>query len=122
MFGASVVVGLTIVGIAVWLEWRESQGDVDGLGGGALDQRYLGKRRWLRRAIHLLLLISGVIVLVAGFAGPGRVWVFGWLAVAGLLVMVLALAVVDLWRTKRYLRRKLPELRRQTLGDDVADD
>ena len=122
MFGASVVVGLTIVGIAVWLEWRESQGDVDGLGGGALDQRYLGKRRWLRRAIHLLLLISGVIVLVAGYAGPGRVWVLGWLAVSGLLVMVLALAVVDLWRTKRYLRRKLPELRRQTLGDDVADD
>ena len=61
-------------------------------------------------------------MLAAGFAGPGRVWVLGWLAVSGLLVLVLLLAGIDLWRTNRYLRRKLPELRRETLGDRPADD
>ena len=57
MFGASLAVGLTIIAIAIVLEWREWQGRADSTTANALDQRYLTTRRWLLRAIHVMLII-----------------------------------------------------------------
>lgn len=113
MFAASLLLGTTILGFAAWLEWRERE---SGDAAQGFEEDYLRRRRRGRSAIHIMLAIAGVFVIAAGFAGRGLVWVALWSAVCGLLLLVVAVAMLDLWRSNRYLHRKLPEMRRQALG------
>jgi phosphatidylglycerophosphate synthase len=115
MLPASLMLGLTLLGFAAWLEWRERQGFDQG---PLFDADYLRRRRRGRQAVHILLAAAGVLILAAAVAGRGILWAALWSAVCGLLILVLLIAIVDVWRTHRYFYRKLPELRQQMLRPD----
>jgi hypothetical protein len=59
-----------------------------------------------------------VLILVAAFAGLGPIWVAAWTTVMFALITVVILAGVDAFRTHRYQVDKLPEIRRDVMGDD----
>ncbi len=119
MLPASLILGLTLLGFAAWLEWREQQ---ESDPGPLFDAEYLSRRRRGRRAVHILLAASGLLILAAAVAGRGVLWAALWSAVCGLLILVLVIAIVDFWRTHRYFYRKLPELRQQMLHPDETGE
>ncbi|QEG39975.1 hypothetical protein [Roseimaritima ulvae] len=115
MTAASIILALTLLGFAVWLELRERDEPQAGDADAAFDDDYLLARRRGRRAVHVLLVVAAVLILIAGLAGPGPIWIAMWLAVCGLLVVIMMLGMMDFYRSNRYLARKLPELRKQVL-------
>jgi hypothetical protein len=66
----------------------------------------------------MIIAACGILIIVAAFAGPGRVWVAAWTSVIAALMTVVVLAGFDAFRTHRYQKAKLPEVRRKTLNDD----
>ncbi len=115
MTAASMILALTLLGFAVWLELREREGPQAGDADATFDDEYLLARHRGRRSVHVLLVVAAALIFVAGLAGPGAVWIAMWLAVCGVLVVVMLLGAVDFYRTNRFLARKLPELRKQAL-------
>ena len=59
-----------------------------------------------------------MLILVAAFAGLGIIWMLAWMLVTVVLLLVVVLALFDALRTHQYHNQKMPELRRQFLGDD----
>ena len=117
MFAGSLVLGITLLGFAGWLHWNEVQGWPNERFETELDKKYLGQRTRSRRRIHLIIAGCGALVIIAAFAGPGAIWVGAWTIVMFALMTVVLLAGVDAIRTHRYQRAKLPEIRRQILGE-----
>ena len=117
MFLGSLVLGVTIIAFAAWLQWNESENATEETPRTDLDREYFSARTRARKRIHVLIAISGVFVLVAAFAGPGPVWLFSWMGVIVLLMIVVMLAGLDALRSHRYHVRKLPEIRREIFGD-----
>lgn len=119
MFGGSLVLGITLGSFAAWLHWRETHGWPDESFITELDHQYRAKRARARGRIHIIIAVCGVLILIAAFAGPDHpVWVAAWMCVMAGLVSVMCLAALDAFRTHRYQTSKLPEIRRQILGDD----
>lgn len=116
MTGASVVLGIAILGFAFWLDRHERGEPQPGDNDATFDDGYLRARHRGRQVVFYGLLVAGGLILVAAAAGPGPVWIASWLAVSGLLILVLMLGMLDAYRTNRYFARKLPELRRQAFS------
>ncbi|MEM1068556.1 MAG: hypothetical protein AAGG48_13125 [Planctomycetota bacterium] len=117
MFAGSLVLGMTIIAFAAWLQWNENETAGDENPRTDLDREYLNNRGRARKRIHVLIAGSGGLVLVAACAGPGPVWLVSWLGVIMLLLIVVMLAGLDALRSHRYHLRKLPEIRREIFGD-----
>ncbi|EMI22689.1 putative membrane protein [Rhodopirellula maiorica SM1] len=118
MFAGSLVIGITLLAFAIWLHWNEHRGWANESPQGALDQHYFASRMRSRRWVHLLFAFCGVLVIVAAFAGPGRIWIGCWMSVMVALLVIMVLAAVDAFRTLRYQSKKKPEIRRQVFGQD----
>ena len=118
MFEGSLVLGITLIAFAGWLHRQETDGWPSETFVTDLGKKYHRRRTRSRRRIHLILAGCGVAAIVAAFFGPGRVWVAAWSIVMVSLMAVVLLAGVDALRTQRYLKSKIPEMRRQILGDD----
>lgn len=123
MFAGSLLVGFTIILVAVWLEYNDSvtsaylaRQEPDkqltrDTATESIDARYQRVRRRWRLVIHLLLAICGALMIAAGWAGPGKFWIASWTAVAMLMLCILVLAVGDALRTHAHQVRKLAETR-----------
>lgn len=111
------MLGCTIIAFAVWLQRNEKENAVYENPRTDLDRDYLATRTKARQRIHWLIGASGVMVLVAAFAGPGPVWLLAWTGVIVLLLIVVLLAGFDAFRSHRYHVRKLPEIRREIFGE-----
>jgi hypothetical protein len=118
MFGGSLVLGFTLIGFAAWLHWNELQGWPNESFETELDKKYLGQRTRSRRRIHIIMAACGVLILAAAIAGPGAIWVGAWTIVMFALMTIVLLAGIDAIRTHRYQQAKIPEIRRQILGED----
>ena len=118
MFEGSLVLGTTLVGFAWWLHWNDTRGWPDESFKTELDNQYLASRTRSRRRIHWIIGACGALILLAAFTGPGAVWVAAWMTVMVALMTVVVLAGLDALRTHRYHAAKLPEIRREMLGDD----
>ena len=118
MFEGSLVLGITVLCFAAWLHWNDTHGWPNESFETELDNRYLARRKRSRKRIHIIIAGCGVLILVAAFAGPGPVWIAAWMIVIVGLMTVVLLAAIDAWRTHRYHHDKLPEIRRDVLGDD----
>ncbi|MDB4339084.1 hypothetical protein OAF09_00585 [bacterium] len=117
MAAGSIILGLTLCFFAGWLHWKDTEGWPNESFETVLDKQYRSKRSAGRRRIHYLIAGCGLAILVAAVAGPGVIWLVSWsLVMIGSLVVVL-LALVDAFRTHRYHSAKLPEIRRETIGD-----
>jgi membrane protein implicated in regulation of membrane protease activity len=60
----------------------------------------------------------GVMITAAAFAGPQTpLWAAAWMSVIVALIVIVMLALLDAWRTRRYHAAKRPETRRENFGD-----
>jgi hypothetical protein len=114
----SLILGITLCGFAGWLHWQELNGWPNESFETELDHRYRNKRTRARRRIHLIIGGCGILILVAAFAGHGPLWIVSWMCVIAGLIAVVFLAAIDAFRTHRYHCEKLPEIRREILGED----
>jgi len=118
MFASGMILAITLIGFAWWLQRNEQYGWAEESYDTELDQDYFARRRKARRRVNALIAICGLLIFVATVAGPGPVWIAAWMIVSVCLLTVVILALLDAIRTQRYQRKKLPEIRRQTLGND----
>ncbi len=113
-----LILGGSLVCFSLWLQWTESKGWPNESYDSESDASYLQGRMRSRRRVNVIIAICGVLIVIAGFAGP-RLFMLAWLSVTLALLTVIALAALDVLRTQRYLSKKLPEVRRRMIdGDD----
>ncbi len=111
MFAGSMILAVTLIAFAAWLQWSESNGWGDGeLSETELDQRYFRQRGRSRRRTNLIIGICGLLILVAAIAGGGPIWIAAWLCVTLALATVVGLAGLDVLRTHRYHTAKMQDL------------
>ena len=126
MLAGSLLLAITLAGFALWLQYREIGSWDEPPGGDAssairdLDQSYRRSRYRFRGWVHNTMLVTAGAIAVAGIAGPGRVWMACWLLATMLLFVVILLAAIDGVRTTRYQRRRLEQIRRETLPPPIA--
>ena len=118
MFAGSLVLGVTLCCFAAWLHHQESNGWPNEKFETDLDHKYRDRRARARGRIHAIIFVCGVLVVIAAFAGPGPLWLACWMCVTVALFAVVFLAGIDAVRTHRYHQDKLPEIRREILGDE----
>jgi hypothetical protein len=118
MFAGGLLLGATLIGFACWLHWSERVGWPGETCDTDLDREYFQKRTRARHRMNVLIGVSGGLIVFATIASPDRalVWMACWLAVMLILLTVIFLAAGDALRTQRYHAKKLPEIRRKTLG------
>ncbi len=123
----SLGIGLIAVflGLRQWYEWRAREVDLP------QEDRSHFRRQDLRRAAGVILLILLAIEIWIGSEipyrianRPSRAFVFIWLFVGIELIILLALAALDLLHTRRYARRLRRSLilERLRLLRDARDD
>jgi 4-hydroxybenzoate polyprenyltransferase len=115
MHAVSLLFGTTIIAIALGLESHRRYQDFTIERKTNLDIAYMTGRRRYRLWTNLLMGTIGGLALAAGLIGRGPTWIVLWTLVPLVLVVIVCLAVSDMFHTRRYLQEKLPELRRQTL-------
>lgn len=115
MHHVSLLFGTTIIAIALGLESHRRYQDVAIDRKTNLDIAYMNGRRWYRLWTNVLMGMIGGLALVAGLVGQGPIWIVLWTLVPLVLIMIVCLAVSDMFHTRRYLQDKIPELRSQTL-------
>jgi hypothetical protein len=128
MLAGSLLIGFTVILVAVWLEYTDSisagilaQRDSGRSGSGGQgtqfsdaklpEARYQSLRRRWRLVIHALLALCGALMVAAGWAGPGRFWIAAWTAVAILMLCIVILALGDALRTHHHQARRLSQVR-----------
>lgn len=117
IFASHLVLGVTLIGFAVWLHLTEKKGWPNESMDGELDADYLQRRMRSRRRVNVILGICGVLILAAGI-GPPVVFVAAWMSVFVALFIVMLLAALDVIRTQRYMNNKMPEIRRRMTDGD----
>lgn len=123
MFVGGLILAVTLISFAVWLQWNEREG-WPGETFQNEDRVYLRARFRRRRRIHWIIGICGGLILVATVGTPEhrQVWVACWAIVMIALIAVVLLALLDAFQTHRYHQSKLPEIRREILGEEMVDD
>jgi peptidoglycan/LPS O-acetylase OafA/YrhL len=117
MFAGSIVLALTVLGFTGWLQYHEVRGWPEEGPANEFSKRYLHRRRRTRRRVHVLLVLCSVLIAVAAFVGPGRVWIGCWMTVILTLFVIILLAMIDAMRTHRFLREKIPQI-----GDSLINE
>lgn len=118
MIAGSVLLAMTMIGFAAWLQWNESQNASDRSNWSDRDRSYFKRRARMRWLTHLIIALCGVIILISSFSGAPIIWLVGWSMVMLMLLVVIVLALMDGLRTHLYQKRKLPELRQSTMLED----
>ena len=117
MFASGMILSVTLIAFAWWLNANETHGWAHESYDSEVDKEYLARRRKSRRRVNAIIGGCGLLIFVATIAGPGPVWIAAWMSVSVGLLTVVILAVLDAIRTHRYHRKKLPEIRERTLGE-----
>lgn len=121
MHSASLFFGTSVVAIAIGLESYRRLHDQSSaahreLPTSDLDQTYRTQRSRNRIWTNLLVALIGILAMCAGLLGRGPVWIALWAAIPLILVVIVSLAFADVVRTHKYLREKLPEIQKESLG------
>ncbi len=126
MFAGGLVLSVTIISFAIWMQWNENQQAV-GVDKGAseVDRRYIRRRARHRQIVNGLFLFTGLLVLASTFAGVERklLWLSLWATTIAVLMVIVILAGIDALRTHLYHLHKLPEVRKKALeGKSKTDE
>ena len=117
MIISHIILGLTLIGFAFWLQWTERRGWPNESFDSEVDANYFaGRMRW-RRRVNVIFATCGVLILSANMAGP-KLFVLAWMSVILGLLAIMILAAFDVIRTQRYVSDKIPEIRRRVLEDE----
>ncbi len=118
MFAGGLILSATLILFAIWLHHNEQIGWEHERDDSELDQSYLARRSRGRRRVHIMLGLSGVLILIATAFGPSVIWGVCWMLVIVSLLVVVLMAMLDAVRTHRYHAQKLPEIQRRLLGEE----
>ena len=118
MFAGGMILAITLVAFAWWLQMNEVRGWANEDYDSELDKEYLHRRLKARRRVNMIIGICGILIFVATLAGPGRIWMGAWMSVTVGLMTVVVLALLDAIRTHRYHRKKLPKVREKMLDNE----
>lgn len=120
MILGSLVIGITLLSFAVWLQMNESRGwpNEELSFQGELADQYLRRRKRSRKRIHIIIGGCGVVIIGAAWAGPGVIWIAAWMSVSAALMTVIVLAGFDAFRTHRYQSIRLRQVRHEMLSED----
>ena len=66
MFAGSLVLGITVLGFAIWLQYNDTHGWPNEKFETELDNQYLARRKRSRKRIHVIIGACGVLILIAG--------------------------------------------------------
>jgi len=122
MILSHIILGVTLIGFAIWLQWTERRGWPNESLDSEVDSHYFQRRMRWRRRVNLIFALCGVLILAANLAGP-RFFVLAWMLVTAGLLAVVVMAGFDAIRTQRYMNAKIPEIRRRFLdGDSQQQD
>ena len=117
MFTSQMILAFTCLAFAAWLHWNEHHGWANESYDRDNDDEYLNARMRSRRRVHLLFATCGVLIAIAAFAGPGRIFIAAWSIVSLTLLTVVGLAGLDAIRTRRYDKRKTDKRRKRLLNE-----
>lgn len=118
MFEASLVLGVTLIAFAAWLHRQDTRGWPSDDFTTDLDKAYHRRRTRSRRRIHFILAGCGLAAIVAAFDEGGPLWVAMWSVILLSVLLLVFLAGLDALHTHRYMKSKLPEIRKALLNDD----
>ena len=118
MFASGMILAVTLIGFAWWLNANETHGWANESYDSEFDKEYLDRRRKSRRRVNAIIAGCGLLIFAATIAGPGPIWVAAWMSVSVGLLTVVSLAFLDGIRTQLYHRKNLPEIRKKTLGEE----
>jgi hypothetical protein len=121
MILSHIILGVTLIGFAIWLQWTERRGWPNESFDGEVDAIYFERRMRWRRRVNVIIGLCGVLILAANAAGP-RLFVLAWMLVISGLLAVVVMAGFDAIRTQRYVNTKIPEIRRRILDGDSDPD
>lgn len=121
MIVSHIVLGVSLIIFAVWLQRTEGRGWPNESSDDERDASYFGRRKRSRRRVNVILAICGGLILVAGMSGP-RLFVISWGLVTMALLAVVVLAAFDVLGTRRHVNSKLPQLRQRLLESDYDDE
>lgn len=109
----SLVLGFTVIAFAAWLQYNERRGWDHEPDRDDLEADYLRRRSRSRTVIQALFAVAGGLMIVAAFAPRGAAWIACWMIIMVCLVVIVVLAGVDAFRTRRYYQNRMTEIRRQ---------
>ena len=117
MFAGGLLLGVTLLFFAVWLQWTEQRGWPHDMFNGEEDQEYRTQRKKSRLLVNVLIGICGLLILVATLSGIGVLFVASWSTVTLILMVIVVLAGLDAFRTHRHHQDKLRRTRERAIED-----
>ncbi|QEG01031.1 hypothetical protein Mal15_51070 [Stieleria maiorica] len=117
MFAGGLLLGVTLLFFAIWLQWTEHHGWPHDTFDGDDDIEYRRRRKKSRLLVNVLIGICGALILAATFAGVGVVYLAAWSIVTLTLVVIVILAGLDAFRTHRHHQDKIRRMRKRALDD-----
>jgi len=117
MFAGGLLLAATLLFFAGWLQWTEHHGWPHESADCEADYVYLAKRKRSRSLVNAMIGICGLLILVATFAGVGLIFAAAWSIVSLMLMVIVALAMLDAFRTHRHHQEKMRELRRRAIDE-----
>ena len=117
MFAGGLLLGVTLLFFAGWLQWTELHGWPHDTDDNEWDNEYLQRRKKSRLLVNLLIGTCGLLILAAAIAGKGVVFVAAWSIVSLILMVILILAALDAFRTHRHHQDKLRRIRERAMEE-----
>lgn len=117
MFAGGLLLAVTLLFFAVWLQWTEHQGWPHDTFDSEDDLEYLDRRKKSRLRVNILIGICGLLILAATLSGAGVVFVAAWSIVTLILMVIVILAGLDAFRTHRHQQDKIRRMRKRALED-----
>ncbi len=117
MFPGGLLLGVTLLFFAFWLQWTEHRGWPHDTFDGDEDVEYRRRRKKSRLRVNVLIGICGLLILTATFADVGLVFVAAWSIVSLILMVIVILAGLDAFRTHRHHQDKIRRMRKRAMEE-----
>ncbi len=117
MFAGGLLLGVTLLFFAGWLQWTEHHGWPHDTFNDAEDKAYRDRRKKSRLRVNMLIGICGVLILTAAIAGKGLFFIAAWTIVSLILMVIVILAGLDAFRTHRHHQDKIRRIRKKAVED-----
>lgn len=118
MVGGSIVLGITLIGLATYLHLQyglqSKQAETTDV--------FMRRRHHVRTSVHALMFVCGFLMLVTVFVAPGLVWAGIWTGIVALLFIIIVLALFDALNSHREHTEQLRAIQREYLGPIEGED
>lgn len=121
-----IIVGVSLIaaGLAMFLipqpNWKD-EGELVEHHRVAIE-RWSKVQRYVRKGNNTLIVLIGVLIYASAFMERNRTWGYLWLAILGLVMLCIVLAMIDAMSSLAGYKRALPEAARRSFSDPSRKD